>query len=170
MEPSQNLHHSPIILGRPFLAIANANINCKSGLMDISFGDQKVTLNVFRTSKTLREEEDCCIVDMIDGLTEDSLVNKEVVEYNDNPLEESWVDPGTVQPSESQTIWSTKVEPLSDLDLGPDSPTTQTPPQWELKMLPRTLKYVFLGPKETLPVIIFAELTPTQEASLIEVL
>ena len=37
-------------------------------------------------------------------------------------------------------------------------------------MLPRTLKYAFLGPKETLPVIIFAELTPTQEASLIEVL
>ena len=37
-------------------------------------------------------------------------------------------------------------------------------------MLPRTLKYVFLGPKETLPIIISAELTPTQGASLIEVL
>ena len=128
MEPSQNLHHSPIILGRPFLATANANINCKSGLMDISFGDQKVTLNVFRTSKTLREEEDCYTIDMIDGLTEDSLVNNEAVEYNDNPLEEFYVDPGIVQPSESQTIWSTKVEPLPDLDVGSNSPATQTPP------------------------------------------
>ena len=49
MEPSQELNQSPIILGRPFLA--TANINCKTGAMDISFGDQKVRINIFNTSK-----------------------------------------------------------------------------------------------------------------------
>jgi hypothetical protein len=28
----------PVILGRPFLATANALINCRSGVMKISFG------------------------------------------------------------------------------------------------------------------------------------
>src|SRR5262249_7665372 len=51
MAPSEGLHHDPIILGRPFLATTNININCKSGLMDISFDNQKVILNVFKTSK-----------------------------------------------------------------------------------------------------------------------
>jgi hypothetical protein len=36
-----------IILGRPFLAIANACINCRIGVMEISFGNMKVRLNIF---------------------------------------------------------------------------------------------------------------------------
>ncbi|XP_043700039.1 uncharacterized protein LOC122650713 [Telopea speciosissima] len=40
----------PIILGSPFLAIANACINCRSGAMDISFGNKKLWLNIFNAS------------------------------------------------------------------------------------------------------------------------
>jgi hypothetical protein len=39
----------PVILGRPFLAIANACINCRTGVMEISFGNMKVRLNIFNT-------------------------------------------------------------------------------------------------------------------------
>ena len=41
MEPSQKLNLNFIILGRPFLATANVNINCKIGAMDISFWGSK---------------------------------------------------------------------------------------------------------------------------------
>jgi hypothetical protein len=36
-----------VILGRPFLATANALINCRSEVMKISFGNMTVELNFF---------------------------------------------------------------------------------------------------------------------------
>ena len=57
MEPSQELNQNAIILGHPFLATANTNINYKAGAMDISFGDQKVRINVFNSSKYVQKEE-----------------------------------------------------------------------------------------------------------------
>ncbi|CAN6458851.1 unnamed protein product [Victoria cruziana] len=38
---------TPIILGRPFLATANACIDCRTGILEISFGDQKLRMNIF---------------------------------------------------------------------------------------------------------------------------
>ena len=37
----------PVILGRPFLATADANVNCRTGVMKVSFGNMKVKLNIF---------------------------------------------------------------------------------------------------------------------------
>ena len=46
--PSSNEpNHVPIILGRPFLAIANAIINCRNGIMQLTFGDMTLELNIF---------------------------------------------------------------------------------------------------------------------------
>ena len=39
--------HVPIILGRPFLATANAIINCRNGLMQLTFGNMTLDLNIF---------------------------------------------------------------------------------------------------------------------------
>ena len=48
-EPSANEpNHVPIILGRPFLATANAIINCRNGLMQLTFGDMTLELNIFQ--------------------------------------------------------------------------------------------------------------------------
>jgi hypothetical protein len=41
----------PVILGRPFLATANALINCRSGVMKFSFGNMTVELNIFHSRK-----------------------------------------------------------------------------------------------------------------------
>ncbi|XP_024022405.1 uncharacterized protein LOC112091898 [Morus notabilis] len=41
----------PIILGRPFLATTNALINCRNGLMKISFGNMTLEVNVFNIVK-----------------------------------------------------------------------------------------------------------------------
>ena len=47
-EPSTNEpNHVPIILGRPFLATANAIINFRNGIMQLTFGDMTLELNIF---------------------------------------------------------------------------------------------------------------------------
>ena len=47
-EPSANEpNHVPIILGRPFLATANAIINFRNGVMQLTFGNMTLELNIF---------------------------------------------------------------------------------------------------------------------------
>ena len=43
-------NHVPIILGRPFLATANAIINCQNGVMQLTFGNMTLELNIFHLS------------------------------------------------------------------------------------------------------------------------
>ena len=50
IESSGNLSQISIILGRPFLAITNACINCRTGVMNVSFGNKKLRLNVFNAA------------------------------------------------------------------------------------------------------------------------
>ena len=53
--PSSNEpNHVPIILGRPFLATANAIINCRNGLMQLTFGDMTLELNIFNLNDNLK--------------------------------------------------------------------------------------------------------------------
>ena len=40
----------PIILGRPFLATLNAIINCRNGVMQLTFGNMTLELNIFHLS------------------------------------------------------------------------------------------------------------------------
>jgi len=41
----------PVILGRPFLATANALINYRNGMMRLSFGNMTVKLNIFNMQR-----------------------------------------------------------------------------------------------------------------------
>ena len=41
----------PVILGRPFLATSNAHINCRNGLMQLSFGNMTLELNILNICK-----------------------------------------------------------------------------------------------------------------------
>ena len=51
IEPARNVNTQiHVILGRPFLATSNALINCRSGVMKISFGNMAVELNIFDIS------------------------------------------------------------------------------------------------------------------------
>ena len=54
-------NHVRIILGRPFLAILNAIINCRNGVMQLTFGNMTLELNIFHLSKrNMHSEEDDC--------------------------------------------------------------------------------------------------------------
>ena len=44
-------NHVLIILGRPFLATSNAIINCRNGVMQLTFGNMTLELNIFHLRK-----------------------------------------------------------------------------------------------------------------------
>ena len=51
-------NHVPIILGRPFLATANAIINCRNGVMQLTFSNMTLELNIFHLSNKHKLVED----------------------------------------------------------------------------------------------------------------
>ena len=72
-EPVANMTNQiPVILGRPFLATSNAVIHCRSGQLELSFGNLKVTLNVFHAGSHPPDLDDVGSVQMIDSLVSDS--------------------------------------------------------------------------------------------------
>ena len=51
-------NHVPIILGRPFLDTSNAIINCQNGVMQLTFGNMTLELNIFHSSNKHKHAED----------------------------------------------------------------------------------------------------------------
>ena len=172
----------PVILGRPFLATANAIVHCKGGLMTLSFGNMTVNLNIFNVFKRMGDEEDVCEVNRVDSVVQKYLDN---VSYDD-PLmsclvSSSWDEEVTTSESEfvhsiiehNEVLevngWAPKFEllpPIEDRAL----PSEERPPKLELKPLPSHLKYAFLGVEETFLVIISSSLELNQENKLLEIL
>ena len=50
-------NHVPIILGRPFLATSNGIINCRNGVMQLTFGNMTLELNIFHLSNKHKLEK-----------------------------------------------------------------------------------------------------------------
>ena len=68
--PAAGANYVPIILRRPFLATSNAIINCRNGVMQLTFVNMTLELNIFHLSKKhmLPVEdglEEVCIIDTI---------------------------------------------------------------------------------------------------------
>ncbi|XP_077215705.1 uncharacterized protein LOC143850332 [Tasmannia lanceolata] len=102
----------PIILGRPFLATSNALINCRNGLMKLSFGNTSVDFNVFRLGF-----QECL----------DALGDDEGYDFF------------------SKTFAIQDVEPMGPLATSLPKPSIEEAPQLDLKPLPSSLRYAFLG-------------------------
>ncbi|RVW64761.1 hypothetical protein CK203_065856 [Vitis vinifera] len=66
---AKGTNYVPIILGRPFLATSNVIINCRNGVMQLTFGNMTLELNIFYLCKKQlhpkeeegSEEEDCLL-------------------------------------------------------------------------------------------------------------
>ena len=171
----------PVILGRPFLATANAIIHCWGDLMTLSFGNMTVNLNIFNVIKGMGDEKDVCEVNMVDYVVQKYLDNVS----HDDPLMSCLVSPSwdeEVTTSESKFLHSIiehnevlevnggapkseSLPPIEDRAL----PSEERPPKLELKPLPSHLKYAFLGVEETFPVIISSSLESAQENKLLEI-
>ena len=86
---TSRLNHVPIILGQSFLAIANALFNCQSEVMQLTFGNITIELNIFHLYKKhgIKEEEELMKAYLIE-LPVEELV-KENVEDNLSKLGEA---------------------------------------------------------------------------------
>jgi hypothetical protein len=78
-EPVQMIETKiPVILGRPFLATANALINCRPGVMKISFGNMTVELKIFHIRKQQLDYDQmnqvCLIQEILDEFIEESSI------------------------------------------------------------------------------------------------
>ena len=79
----------PVILGRTFLATANAIIHCRGGLVTLSFGNMTVNLNIFNVIKGMGDEDEVCEVNMVDSVVQKYLDNVS----HDDPLMSCLVSP-----------------------------------------------------------------------------
>nr|XP_016502100.1 PREDICTED: uncharacterized protein LOC107820352 [Nicotiana tabacum] len=168
----------PIILGRPFLATGRALINCETGELKMRLNDEEVIFNVQQSMRRPSEYANYSLVEAVDAILQKddvTLTAKDPLEACQTNLEEmdseglaEWV-----MALEGQGFW--KREPqFESLELEkkatpPAKPSVEKPPKLELKPLPTHLRYVFLGPDSTLPVIISSGLLDVQVELLLQV-
>ena len=67
--------YTSVILDRPFLATTDAHISCRTGNMELSFGNMTMQLNIFNVPKQTQDDDEVVEVDMI-----------EAINHCDNPL------------------------------------------------------------------------------------
>ena len=86
-------NHVPIILGRPFLATSNSIINCQNGVMQLTFGNMTLELNIFHLSKKHMQpmEDDCEEVCIIDTILEEQANERQVQDMLNQELSDNLV-------------------------------------------------------------------------------
>jgi hypothetical protein len=70
-QPVEACNSFPVILGRLFLATSNALINCRNGLMKLSFENMTLKMNIFNICKQPGDENDSHEVNVIEKLVYD---------------------------------------------------------------------------------------------------
>ncbi|WJZ95129.1 hypothetical protein VitviT2T_013920 [Vitis vinifera] len=167
-------NYVPIILGRSFLATSNAIINCRNGLMQLTFGNMTLELNIFHMSKKLitPEEkegpEEVCIIDTLVEEHCDQNIQDKLNESLED-LEEGLSKPTNVLATLQGWTRNQEILPLFNKEKGQDDVTEEFP-KLNLKPLPMELKYTYLEENNQCPVVIASSLTGHQEISLLEVL
>ncbi|XP_075075179.1 uncharacterized protein LOC107760480 [Nicotiana tabacum] len=169
----------PIILVRPFLSTGRALIDCETGELKMRLNDEEIIFNVQKSMRRPSEFANCSLIDAVDVIVQSAdevltikdplaacLTNLE--EVNGEDLAE-WV-----LALEGRGFWDRELE-FEPLHLGkretpPANPSIEEPPKLELKPLPTHLRYEFLGPDSTLPVIISSSLLDVQVQQLLQVL
>jgi hypothetical protein len=135
--------------------MANALINCRTWVMKISFVNMIVELNIFDISKKPREYDEigsaCLIEEIIDEVIEES--------STEDPQEACFAQFGEDLDLDVLFEQANAILEFAPLESNEkEEAAVPEPPKKELKPLSDNLKYKFLGPRETLPVIIASNL------------
>jgi hypothetical protein len=130
--------------------------------MKISFGNMIVELNIFHIRKQPLEYDIVQQVCLIEDIMEEAIEKSSM----EDPLEECFAQFGEDLDLQADAMLETTplVSSEKEETIVPD------PPKKELKPLPENLKYKFLGPAESLPVIIALDLVDAEEEKLLDVL
>ncbi|CAN6446852.1 unnamed protein product [Victoria cruziana] len=224
-------HQTPIILYRLFVTTANVCINCRMGIVEISFGDRKVRLNVFHTAMGPTGDRcisfayadadvdvdeathevsmaifTCCIADpgpeymfdddtdsavysssfrvlyysidssfdsidsSFDYSSDNDLVSSHPLSFEGREVDGSYIATTTNTLHRGRPRPTDLFESLLPLAMKPDSSSLESLSVIELKSLPYTLKYAYLGNDNSLPVIISSVLSSEEEKRLLAML
>ncbi|KAJ4724584.1 DNA-directed DNA polymerase [Melia azedarach] len=169
----------PLILGRPFLATGRTLMDVQQGKLILRVQDEQVEFNVFKAIKYPSMADSCLRMNIIDRLVQETF--KE--EHPQEPLEACIVHAQSTDAEDERVVECVryleatlpfihrkpKFEELIRTH-DPSLPTKQKVPKIELKPLPAHLRYAYLGPDSTFPVIISASLSDLEEEKLIRVL
>ncbi|RVW22910.1 hypothetical protein CK203_107860 [Vitis vinifera] len=167
-------NYVPIILEIPFLATSNAIINFRNGVMQLTFGNTTLELNIFYLCKKQfhpNEEKGPEEVCMIDNLVEEHCDQKMLEDLNESLGD---LDEGLSKPSDLLATlppWKRREEILP-LFNGKETQEAikEKPPKRILKPLPTKLKYAYVEENKQNPVVISSSLTTSQEDCLLQVL
>ncbi|XP_057974670.1 uncharacterized protein LOC131162312 [Malania oleifera] len=141
-------------------------------VLDISFDNMKLRLKFFSSSQHPSYDVQCVDIDMIyecveeisplmllrDPLETMFLLDRPSILGLEDPYEHISAICDSVSNLEKRP-WKAKFETLPTLYSIPAHPSIEAPPSLELKPLLASIKYVFLYPHKTLPVIISSSLT-----------
>ncbi|XP_072058173.1 uncharacterized protein [Arachis hypogaea] len=129
MEEDKN---ASIILGRPFLATERTIIEVQKGEVTLIVNKDEIVLNAIEAMKHTDHPEECMKIDAIESLVEEVFEAEKLAEELDTILED-------ILPELDER--ATQRETLSTPSVG------EGPPKLELKPLPPSLKYAFIGDK-----------------------
>jgi hypothetical protein len=136
--------------------------------MKISFGNMTVELNIFHIRKQPLEYDEvqqvCLIKDIMEEAVEESSMEDPLLEacfaqFGEDLDFDKLLEQANAMLKTTLLVSSEKEETI-----------VPNPPKKELKPLPKNLKYKFLGPAKSLPVIIALDLMDAQEEKLSNVL
>ncbi|KAL6340998.1 hypothetical protein AAG906_032110 [Vitis piasezkii] len=164
------VNYIPIILRRPFLATTNALINCHNGLMQLSFGNMIVEMNVFNLCKQLIdhddvEDEEACLIK--------ALVQEHTKKLMEENIDEFFSTIAKEERIEVATKWKEKctIQSLNSVENDKESKKGEVEiSKPELKPLLHGLKYVYLEENEEKPMVISVTLNEEQKIKLLKVL
>ncbi|XP_026420232.1 uncharacterized protein LOC113316228 [Papaver somniferum] len=179
---------TPLLLGRPFMRTARTKIDVFKGTITMKFDGEPISFNIFEAMRYPSDVHSCFLVDVVDSLAQqmfeldgDDALEKALTKsldcanHNDmksdiemcDELKEVICSLAALQEFSPRNDVSYISLPCTNEKL---LPSILQAPVLELKPLPYHLKYVYLGDKEELPVIIAKNLTKVQEENLIRVL
>jgi hypothetical protein len=163
-QPIDACNSIPVILGRPFLTTSNALINCRNGLMKLSFGNMTLEMNIFNIYKQPGDNNDLQKVDFIEKLVHDQFETiSSKIEFNESKN----LQMVYFHEESKASNWRPQIEELPPRSIE-SIPLSVQPPKPDLKPLPFNLKYSFLGENKTFPVIISSKLNAHQEGKLLQ--
>ncbi|KAK5832692.1 hypothetical protein PVK06_016495 [Gossypium arboreum] len=183
MEDDNLNNSSDILLGRPFLSTTSAKIDVRSGTLTMEFDGEIVKLNVYEAMGHPNSLLNISSIDILDCLTQSyfeyhDFNELETVLYRniDMDILHHLVEFAVIEDPLQEIVNHLETQPSltnrgNQFELLPSQtkmlPSVLQPPTLELKALPDHLKYVFLGEKDTLPVIVSNKLTKDEEESLV---
>jgi len=157
---------TPIILVRPFLATAGCRIDVKNGKLSFDVRDEHVEFNLLKASKFPSISDEYNMINVVDGLIRETISNV----VSNNFLEHVLLHDSTIKDENPEIAMcaqyleaSPQVPPCQakvEILKVEEEPLTdeEQAPKVELKPLPSSLRYEFLGPNSTFPVIVNANL------------